>query len=177
MAHLDAEALKLRLRSLPRPPRGVGRVVKLVQRLPEERRASPERAQLVPGRGMLGDRWVDGAEPDVEAEVTVMRADVAAMLTDGGDIAPLGDNIFVRLDLSAANLPPGTRLRVGTARCEVTPKPHTGCDKFAARVGLPALRLTASAAGRRRNLRGIHIRVLEAGEVAVGDAIVVEARA
>jgi MOSC domain-containing protein YiiM len=44
-------------------------------------------------------------------------------------------------------------------------------------VGLPALRLTASAAGRRRNLRGIHIRVLEAGEVAVGDAIVVEARA
>ncbi len=175
MAHLDAESLERGLRSLPTAPRGAGRVVRVVQRLPEERRSSPERARLEPGRGLVGDRWSEGLEPDPEAEVTVMRADVAELLTDGGDIALLGDNLFVVLSLDEAHLPAGTRLRVGSARCEVTAKPHTGCAKFAERVGLPALALTASEAGRARNLRGLHVRVLEGGEVAVGDPIVVDA--
>ena len=48
-----------------------------------------------------------------------------------------GDNLFVDLDLSAANLPPGTRLRVGAAVVEVTPKPHTGWRNLAAAAGEP----------------------------------------
>jgi hypothetical protein len=42
-----------------------------------------------------------------------------------------GDNLFVDLDISAANLPCGSRLRVGDAIVEVTPKPHNGFSKFA----------------------------------------------
>ena len=53
------------------------------------------------------------------------------------------DAQLVDLDLSAANLPPGTRLRVGTALGGVTPYPRNGGVKFNARFGNDALRLDA----------------------------------
>ena len=49
------------------------------------------------------------------------------------------------LDLSLTNLPPGTRLVLGTAEIEVTAQPHTGCAKFASRFGADALRLKRAA--------------------------------
>jgi MOSC domain-containing protein YiiM len=68
------------------------------------------------------------------------------------------------------------RGRIGEALCEVTPKPHTGCSKFAARVGAAALAITRSPAWRPANLRGVHLRVLAGGPVRPGDRIVVEAQ-
>ena len=44
-----------------------------------------------------------------------------------------GDQLFVDLDLSGANLPRGSRLAIGTAIIEVTAVPHTGCKKFSSR--------------------------------------------
>ena len=41
-----------------------------------------------------------------------------------------GDQLYVDLDISEANLPAGTRLALGSAVIEVTPEPHTGCVKF-----------------------------------------------
>jgi MOSC domain-containing protein YiiM len=150
-------------------------VIRVVQRLPDAARSSPQSGRLEPGRGLLGDRWASAEAPHPEAEVTMMRVDVAALLSDGADYALLGDNLFVALDTSAEHLPAGTRLRVGGALCEVTAKPHTGCRKFAVRVGAAALALTGSPAGRAANLRGVHLRVLLPGDVHVGDAIRVEA--
>ena len=132
--------------------------------------------QLDTEAGVLGDRWAIGRMPKLECQVTVMRADVATVLCDGGDYAILGDNLFVSLDTSASALPPGTRLKVGGATCEVTPKPHTGCNKFQARVGKDGWALTRDAVWLSEQLRGVHLRVLVNGEVRDGDPIVVESR-
>lgn len=74
------------------------------------------------------------------------------------------------------NLPPGSRLRVGGATLEVTPKPHNGCRKFRARFGDDALRFVSLPELRPRNLRGIYMRVVDGGEVAPGDAVDVISR-
>ena len=58
------------------------------------------------------------AEPDTQ--ITLMNSRVATLLA--GDIrrwAEAGDQLFVDLDLSEANVPPGTRLEIGTAVLEV----------------------------------------------------------
>ena len=73
--------------------------------------------------------------------------------------AQAGDQLYVDLDLSYRNLPPGTRLRVGEAVIEVTEEPHRGCGKFSARFGVEALKLVNSAIGRELNMRGINTKV------------------
>jgi len=82
-----------------------------------------------------------------------------------------GDQFYVDLDLSAANLPAGTRLELGSALLEVTAKPHTGCKKFVERFGLDAMRFVNSDRGRSLNLRGVNARVLRGGTVRVGDTM------
>jgi MOSC domain-containing protein YiiM len=73
------------------------------------------------------------------------------------------------LDLSAENLPPGTRLAVGSAVIEVTDQPHTGCQKFVSRFGLDAMTFVNSPVGRQLNLRGINARVVQPGTIRVRD--------
>jgi MOSC domain-containing protein YiiM len=82
-----------------------------------------------------------------------------------------GDQLFVDFDLSAANLPPGTRLRVGSAVVEVTAEPHLGCRKFSDRFGKAAVAFVNSATGKALNLRGVNTRVITNGAVARGDSI------
>ena len=80
-----------------------------------------------------------------------------------------GDQLFMDLDLSAENLPPGTRLAVGSAVIEVTDQPHTGCQKFVSRFGLDAMTFVNSPVGRQLNLRGINARVVQPGTIRVRD--------
>jgi MOSC domain-containing protein YiiM len=82
-----------------------------------------------------------------------------------------GDQLYVDLDLSPANLPAGTRLDVGSAVIEVSAHPHRGCAKFAARFGEDAWRFVNSRAGRGLRLRGLNARVVASGTVRPGDAI------
>jgi MOSC domain-containing protein YiiM len=174
--HLAYETLEQRLRELPPPPADEGTVVLVVARPEVDERLTPERSRLTPERGVEGDRWSLRPNPNPEAQITVMRADVARLFADGQPLSLFGDNLLVELDLSPTNLPPGTRLRVGTALCEVTPKPHTGCGKFAARVGQDARDLTGAPTFEDQRLRGIHFRVLEPGDVGPGDRIQVLSR-
>lgn len=176
MAHLDLDTLDSRLKALSPAPREVGRVEQVVLRLPGEKRRCPGRITLDVEQGAIGDRWASGRLPDVLAQITVMRADVAMLMCDGADIAILGDNLFVSLDTSASALPPGTRLRVGLAICEVTKKPHTGCSKFSARVGPDAWAIAKRADWQPMQLRGVHLRVLTSGQVCEGDQVIVEFR-
>jgi MOSC domain-containing protein YiiM len=83
-----------------------------------------------------------------------------------------GDQLYVDLDLSKENLPPGTRLRIGDAVIEVSDKPHTGCDKFASRFGAEALRFVNTGVGRDARFRGVNTFVVRSGEVNVGDSVV-----
>jgi MOSC domain-containing protein YiiM len=173
---LDQEALELGLAALAPPPTDRGRVALVVLRPSPLERALPPSVTLTREEGVRGDRWTPAEDPDAECQVTVMRADVAHLFARDGDIARFGDNLFVDLDLSEANLPAGSVLAIGGARCVVTAKPHLGCAKFALRAGDAALRFTVQEASRALRLRGVHLRVLVPGEVRPGDAIVVVER-
>ena len=74
-------------------------------------------------------------------------------------------------DLSEENAPAGTRLSIGSAILEVTPEPHNGCKKFVERFGMDAMLFVNSEVGKALHLRGINARVVQAGTIAVGDAI------
>jgi len=83
----------------------------------------------------------------------------------------IGDQLYVDLDLSEHNLPPGTRLQVGSAIIAVTEPPHLGCSKFAERFGPNARRFVNSPIGRELRLRGVNARIIVPGTVRVGDTI------
>ena len=127
--------------------------------------------------GLVGDNWrtrgnpatADGAA-DPEMQLNIMNARVAALVAGSRERWPLaGDQLYLDLDLSVANLPPGTRLRLGEALLEVTPPPHTGCRKFVSRFGKDAMKFVNSRLGRQLNLRGINAKVVAPGVVRVGD--------
>ena len=58
----------------------------------------------------------------------------------------------------------------------MTEKPHNGCLKFRQRFGTDALQLTAAPELRSLRLRGIYVKVVQAGSVALGDPVRVLAR-
>ena len=156
-----------------RPATDRARIELVVVRPQRNERATPARIRLDVEGGVVGDHWKQG-KANPEAQVTLMRWDVATLF--GPDPAIFGDNLFAAIDTSDANLPPGTIVQDGTARCVVTPKLHTGCSKFSARTSADILALTRADAWKPFHLRGIHLRVLESGDVAVGDELVVLSR-
>lgn len=76
------------------------------------------------------------------------------------------------MDLSQENMPPGTRLRIGSAEIEITDVPHNGCAAFVRRYGRDAAVFVNSGEGKRLRLRGIYGRVVKDGLVSVGDRVV-----
>lgn len=174
--HLPLAELEAGLGALPEAPAERGRVVLLTRRRADGVHEELPDARLSPEEGVPGDGWSRRPPRDPEAQLSVMRHDVAQLIAHGQPLSLFGDNLFVDLDLSAGNLPEGTRLRVGGALVQVTPMPHDGCIKFKGRFGQDALRFVQARPTRHRNLRGIFWRVLEAGQVRIGDAAEVIAR-
>jgi MOSC domain-containing protein YiiM len=175
--HRSLAALSTDLDALPGPDRDSGRLALIVRRRADGVRETPERVQLTPEEGVPGDGWRRRPPRDPEAQLAVMRRDVAELIANGQPLTVFGDNLFVDLDISAENLTVATRLRVGGALVEVTPKPHNGCAKFKARFGPDALRLVQAPSTRSQNLRGIYWKVVEPGEIRIGDPIRVSSRA
>jgi MOSC domain-containing protein YiiM len=169
--HLSLAELDARLRSLPAAPRTRGSLRLIVRRLADGSREMPARVVLSRAEGIPGDDWIRRPPQKPDAQLAVMRDDVASAIAAGQPLTTFGDNLFVDLDLSDASLPIGTRLRVGRALVETTPEPHNGCSKFNARFGNDALRLVQRKETRDQNYRGVYWRVIEDGEIAVGDAI------
>jgi MOSC domain-containing protein YiiM len=124
-------------------------------------------------QGLVGDQWsVRGKHPNPKSQLTLMSARAAALVAgDRERWALAGDQLYVDLDLSPGNLPPGTRLAIGAAVVEVTDAPHLGCDKFSQRFGPEARELVNSPEGVALNLRGINTRVVQAGAIRRGDAV------
>jgi len=171
------EELEEGLEALPGAPRERGRVALIVARGEGGRRALPERIRLEADAGIPGDSWGRQQEPHLGMAIAVMQIDVAELVANGQPLVLFGDNLFLSLDLSTDNLPPGSRLRVGGAVLEVTPMPHNGCRKFRGRFGPDALRFVSQAELRHRNLRGSYMRTVEGGEIAPGDPVEVIVRA
>ena len=172
MENDDVSEIDRRYRDRPASPRDAGRVELIVARKGDGVHAVLASAALDPTTGLEGDRWHRGEAPKPDAQISFMNAHVVRTIAPDEALVPdAGDNLLVDLDLSAAALPPGTRLRVGTALVEITPEPHTGCKKFHARFGSAALRWINHRDRRDERLRGVYGRVIEGGVVATGDVI------
>jgi len=174
--HLSFEALEAGLNNLPPAPTDQGRVELVVVRTGIGTRDLPAKARLTSAGGLEGDRWGARNPTSTDDQITLMRGDVGRVIGNGQELALFGDNLVVELDLSEQNLPPGTRLRIGRALCEVTAKPHTGCAKYSARFGPDALEVVNGPRFKAERFRGMYVRVLEEGEAGPGDPIQVLSR-
>jgi hypothetical protein len=180
-----------------RSPAAQGTVELIVRRPAVDERQVLTRAQLDRIVGLVGDTWnrrpstrTPDATPHPDMQLNIINARFSALIARydvgaaraagaaGGavngrpDRRPLaGDQLHLDLDLSEANLPAGTRLRLGTAVIEITDQPHTGCAKFSARFGADALRFVNSPVGRALRLRGANARVVTDGIVSSGDPV------
>ena len=179
MEHLSAEQLEAGLDEIRRSPADGGRVELIVRRPAVSEREVLAEGELDTVVGLVGDTWPqrrstrtpDGS-PHPDMQLNVMNARVVALLAGSPERRALaGDQLYLDLDLSKANLPAGTRLELGSAVIEVTEQPHTGCAKFSQRFGREALRFVNSEVGKALRLRGLNARVVVPGVVREGDAV------
>jgi hypothetical protein len=171
--------LEAGLDEIARSPKDGGVVEMIVRRPQVGEREIIEEGQLDLAEGLVGDSWkrrssrrtADGS-PHPEMQLNLMNSRVVALVSQDKSRWHLaGDQLFVDLDLSDANLPPGTRLAIGTAVIEVTAEPHTGCSKFVERFGIDAMTFVNSRERRDLRLRGVNARVVSPGVLHVGDTI------
>ena len=177
--HLTMAELEAGLDEIRQSPKDEGVIALIVRRPQVDAREVLEEGELDLVEGLVGDTWKvrgssrtpDGAaHPDMQ--LNVMNARVIALLACEKDRWPLaGDQLFIDMDVSSENLPPGTRLALGSAVIEVTDQPHTGCKKFEARFGLDALKFVNSPLGRQLQLRGVNAKVTQPGVIRVGDFV------
>ena len=160
-------------------PADLGTLERIVRRPSVEARELLDSARLDPGVGLVGDDWQargsrstpDGSA-DPEAQLTVISTRVLrAIEPDQSRWSLAGDQLYVDLDLRADTLPAGSRLAIGDAVIEISAKPHTGCEKFAARFGIDALAWISTPVGKAHRMRGLNARIVRGGEIAVGDVI------
>jgi hypothetical protein len=177
--HLTTSHLEESLDHIRSSPSDVGLVELIVRRPAVDEREVLEEGMLDPAQGLVGDSWKvrgsnrtpDGsAHPDMQ--LNVINARLSSLVAVDADRRALaGDQLHLDLDLSHANLPPGTRIALGNAVIEITEIPHTGCAKFRDRFGADALRFVNSPVGRELRLRGLNAKVVVAGTVRQGDEV------
>ena len=177
--HLTTAELEAGLEHIRQSPHDQGTLKLIVRRPAVDAREVLDVGHLDAVTGLVGDTWQvrgssrteDGAaHPDMQ--LNIMNARTIALLAQEPARWPLaGDQLYVDLDLSEENLPPGTRLAIGSAVIEVTAQPHTGCKKFMARFGVDAHKFVNSPTGRALHLRGVNAKVVQSGEIHTGDAV------
>jgi hypothetical protein len=175
--HLTAEQLQMGLDHIRRSPSDGGVLDLIVRRPTVNEREVLEQAELDLIEGLVGDTWKrrrskstpDGS-PNIEMQITVINSRAASLVAKDENRWQLaGDQLYIDMELSAANLPAGTRLTLGAAVIEVTAPPHLGCQKFVARFGMEAMKFVNSPVGRELRLRGLHARVVQPGPIRKGD--------
>ncbi|HEX2129262.1 MAG TPA: hypothetical protein VHF58_08605 [Solirubrobacterales bacterium] len=178
MTQLTRPELEARLDEIRAAPTDAGTLELIVSRpggLGE--RTLLEVGELHPEAGLAGDRWsVLGPKRGrwTEAQLTIMSARAAAVVTGTDDHerwALAGDQLYVDLDLSQANLPAGSHLAIGEAVVEIIADPHTGCGKFSRRFGVDASKFVNTKLGRELRLRGVNAQVVQGGTVRPGDPV------
>jgi hypothetical protein len=177
ITHLTMEELEAGVDHIRQSPKDEGLLAFIVRRPAIDAREILAEAQLDKIDGLVGDTWkmrssrrtVDGS-PHPEMQINIMNVRAVALVAQEKERWQLaGDQLFLDMDLSKANLPVGQRLSIGSAIVEVTEIPHTGCQKFIARFGLDAMKFVNSEVGKELCLRGINAKVVQEGTVRVGD--------
>ena len=170
--YVESNRLEAGLAHVLASPSDLG-TVELVVRRPAEGEREILDEGTVDFPGLVGDRHTLREDTHPGTEITLMNARVVDLVA-GGDRdrwALAGDQLYVDFDLRHENLPPGTRLQVGSATLEVSEMPHTGCAKFTARFGSDATRFINAKPNRELRLRGMNTRVITPGTVRPGDTI------
>ena len=177
VTHRSAETFEQGVDHVLASPTDDGELKLIVRRSAVGERETPSTARLDVDQGLVGDNWLargsrhmpDGVA-DPEMQLNIMNTRVVDLVAITQERWPLaGDQLFVDMDLSSENLPPGTQLALGEAVIEVTQPPHTGCKKFAARFGTDAVVFVNSGRGKTLNFRGICAKVAKSGDINVGD--------
>jgi hypothetical protein len=177
--------LTARLDHLRAAPPDTGTVHLVVRRPALAAREVLTEGRIDPVDGMVGDNWLSRATSvaiaegrHLEAQINVMGARMIGLLADSlEDQAQAGDQLFLDLDLSVANLPTGSLLALGDdAVIQVSAKSHRGCAKFVRRYGDEAMRFVNSEVGNELRLRGFNARVVASGTVRPGDVVRVQRR-
>ncbi len=171
--------LEAGLDEIRRAPKHAGSLAMIVRRPASEQREVLEEGSLDLAEGLVGDNWKErgshrmpGGQANPNTQITVINSRLVSLLARNRDRWQLaGDQLFVDFDLSLENLPPGTRLAIGSAVIEVTSEPHTGCKKFTSRYGVDAMKFVNSPVGRELCLRGINAKVVQPGKLKVGDPV------
>jgi hypothetical protein len=177
MRHLTIEELHAGLSEIRRSPGDVGVLELIVRRPGIGQREILSEGHLDLVEGLLGDTWksrpssrTPDKSPHPDMQINIINARLIALVAQDRERWSLaGDQLYLDLDLSGANLPPGTRLAIGTGVLEVTSQPHTGCGKFVERFGVDAMKFVNSPLGRELNLRGINAKVVRPGTIRPGD--------
>lgn len=179
LTHLSRTELEAGMENIRLSPKDNGVLKMIVRRPKEDKREVVSEGELTLTDGLVGDNWksrgsrhMPDGSANPEAQITVMNARLISLVAQTEDRWPLaGDQMYVDLDLGADNLPPGTRLAIGSAVLEVSAAPHTGCRKFSSRFGVEAMKFVNSPEGKQLHLRGINTRVIQAGTIRPGDVV------
>ena len=175
--HLTMDELEAGLDEIRRAPKDGGILELIVRRPHTNEREILKQGELDLTQGLVGDTWISrpssqtpDRSPHPRMQLNIMNARAIALVAQDKDRWALaGDQLYIDMDLSLENLPPWTRLSLGSAIIQVTDQPHTGCKKFLSRFGLDATKFVNSEVGRQLNLRGINARVVQPGTIRVGD--------
>jgi hypothetical protein len=142
-------------------------------------RTFPDQLTLTKHQGIPGERWMtapwlklpDGS-PDPRIQVSLLPTRVADVVWQDRDttLHP-GDPIIADLDMTAANLPPGTLIRAGTAILRVSDHPNDGCVKWKVRYGNAAMEWIADPKHTSLRLRGVLCSVEHDGVVTLTDRL------
>lgn len=177
--HRTTAELHAGLEQIEDSPKDEGTVDLIVRRPAQGEREVLDVAELTTDEGVVGDTWKDRGSkkttdggPHPGLQLNVMNRRAAALIAGDEERWPLaGDQLYLDLDLSPENLPPGTRLTMGSATIEVTDVPHRGCLKFRERFGKDALAFVNSDEGMAVRARGIGAKVVTSGTVRKGDLV------
>ena len=172
--HLSTDELEAGLETVLISPTNNGIVELIVCRPDVGQRKVVQSAEFSTDVGLVGDNWSkkpyskspDGG-PHPEMQVTMINRRVLDLIAAGDTNrrAVPGDQLVVDFDLSLVNLPPGTKLNIGSTIIEVTEEPHTGCSQFVGWFGADAMRFVNSSRGRQLCLRGINAKVVQSGKI------------
>jgi hypothetical protein len=179
ITHRTTSELEAAVDDFRAAPKDEGTLDLVLRRPGEGEREILDEARLTFAEGVEGDTWnvrgsrrSDDGSSHPDMQLNVMNARVARFIAGEPErMALAGDQLYVDLDLSEDNVPPGTRLAIGSAVIEITDQPHTGCAKFRQRFGPDALRFVNSEVGRQLHLRGVNARVVVEGTVRPGDTV------
>ena len=178
--HLTRAELHAGLAHILDSPRDDGVLEAIVIRPEPGLRQDLQSCEISLAGGTHGDRWAKGCwkttedgKPHPDVQICIMNARCIALLARQRERWALaGDNLLIDLDLRPENLPPGQRLRIGTAVIEITAVKHAGCASFAERYGQSAVVFVNARKGSALRLRGVYARVVEDGRVTAGDHVV-----